>query len=565
MFVLTIVLLLIVSQADAQFSWAEKMGGTGISSSSDMITDNFGNTYLVGQFNSPSATFGSITLTGPGNTSSSDVYVAKYNTDGVAQWVKGIQGNGEDTGIGVDLDGQGNVYVTGTYRDSLWVGDSLFTSVQSNTRDVFVAKFDNNGDFIWAQRAYGPLQVEVFDIAVHDNGDFYITGAYNGDPDFGGVPFPSPGNNEVSYLAKYNADGQLVWLDYQYGTAGGGQSSRQSGAEVAIDPNGQQVYMAGWFSGDVTWGGTGGITLSSLGEQANPFLARYDSMGNIQWVKRFGAYQNQFFNSEPIVNDLAVKSTGDVILLAQFGGGIIFNDTDSVETDQSITTGSWHYESFLVSYDSLGSYQWRSMIVGDEAEASDMALDGSDNIYLTGSVDGDIDFGAIQHSQSTGSPFIAKFNSNGMALSSLYGAVYSEAGKMEISVDGNGNTYISGPFFSNASFPPINITSDGTQNTYLAKTGISSGIDGAMPEKAGMLLYPNPASNLINITSNDLLGEVEVVIYNTLGEVKLTKQFTIQAGNAAVSVDASQLQSGIYYVEMTGSGKIATTKLIMVR
>ena len=64
--------------------------------------------------------------------------------------------------------------------------------------------------------------------------------------------------------------------------------------------------------------------VSLLGDQRNPFLAKYDSTGNAGWVKRFGAYQLPSFNSEVKINDLVVKSNGDPILLAEFGGGIIF-------------------------------------------------------------------------------------------------------------------------------------------------------------------------------------------------------------------------------------------------
>ena len=110
-------------------------------------------------------------------------------------------------------------------------------------------KLDNNGNFIWAQQITGTATNKIFDIAVHNNGDYYVCGTFTGTLNFGGNSFSAVGNNENTYLAKYNSNGQFLWLDQQFGTTGGGQPSLQHVSEVAISSDGLNVYTAGWFFG----------------------------------------------------------------------------------------------------------------------------------------------------------------------------------------------------------------------------------------------------------------------------------------------------------------------------
>ena len=199
--------------ANAQFAWATNLGGSGIDDTRDMVVDDAGNSYVVGEFNSPDATFGNFMLVGEGSFAQPDVFVAKYNTNGVAQWAIAFQGNDQDQATGIDLDAQGNVYVTGIFFDSIMIGSTLLTNAPlNNSYDGFIAKLDNNGNFIWAQQISGATN-SIYDIAVHDNGDFYICGGFVGTISLGGSSFTQTGNNENTYIAKYNSNGQFLWLD----------------------------------------------------------------------------------------------------------------------------------------------------------------------------------------------------------------------------------------------------------------------------------------------------------------------------------------------------------------
>ena len=185
---------------------------------------------------------------------------------------------------------------------------------------------------------------------------------------------------------------------------------------------------------------------------------------------------------------------------------------------------------------------------------------GMTNIYLTGNVDGDIDFGAVQHTQQTGSPFVVKFNGTGTALSSV--TTSALAGDMEIGVDGGGNMYISGSYFAGATFSAQNINSTGLGSVYLAKAGMSTHINSASAV-APLSIFPNPAMDAVQITLVEVSGEVEINIYSISGELVLTNHLIANGGSTTANIDLPDLQIGPYLVEVSTRDK-RTTEIIII-
>ena len=73
---------------------------------------------------------------------------------------------------------------------------------------------------------------------------------------------------------------------------------------------------------------------------------------------------------------------------------------------------------------------------------------------------------------------------------------------------------------------------------------------------AGLKIYPNPAKNVLNITSDSFEAKT-VAIYNVLGAQVLSANVT----NAPINV--ASLSRGIYVVKVTEEGKTATRKLVI--
>jgi hypothetical protein len=123
--------------------------------------DALGNVYVVGSFYSLTLTLGAFTLT---NTDTSgffaDIYIVKYDASGNVLWAKSIGSTGQDEIASIATDPMGNIFVSGSfgYTPSITIGSYTLTNATNNNGwgyDIFVAKYDANGNVIWAQGAGG--------------------------------------------------------------------------------------------------------------------------------------------------------------------------------------------------------------------------------------------------------------------------------------------------------------------------------------------------------------------------------------------------------------------------
>jgi len=68
-------------------------------------------------------------------------------------WAKQAGGTIDDYGNSIAVDANGNIYVTGRFYGSSTFGTTNLTS--SGGSDIFVAKLDINGNWLWAKKAGG--------------------------------------------------------------------------------------------------------------------------------------------------------------------------------------------------------------------------------------------------------------------------------------------------------------------------------------------------------------------------------------------------------------------------
>lgn len=132
-----------------------------------------------------------------------DVFVGKWNANGVFQWAEKIDGSAPDANA-VAVDGQGNCYVTGDFGD-----DTLFGSVTVNggvNHDFYVAKYNTNGVFQWVQVGGGGRPDQGWGVVVDPFGYVYadLTLGYAGT--FGTFTLTGPsGNGDDFVLVKLDS------------------------------------------------------------------------------------------------------------------------------------------------------------------------------------------------------------------------------------------------------------------------------------------------------------------------------------------------------------------------
>jgi type IX secretion system substrate protein len=235
--------------------------------------DASGNVYVGGYFESSSITFSSTTI---GNNGYNDIFVVKYNTSGVFQWLKTAGGTDDDAVYGLAADATGNVYVTGHigYSSTVSFGTHSVTNSNSSIESV-IAKYDTNGNDLWAQSTSGDAFSlnAASSISLDAAGNAYIIGTYTSDSlhvgpvtlfntsylnGSGGGDF----ENDV-FVAKYKANGILSWAR----TAGGDSSDMGNGIAAGLN---KALYVTGQYDSPIF--SVGGQQLTSANSMGDAFI-----------------------------------------------------------------------------------------------------------------------------------------------------------------------------------------------------------------------------------------------------------------------------------------------------
>ena len=180
----------------------------------------------------------------------------KYDTSGNVTWAKSAGGTSNGSlGNSVATDATGNIYVTG-YFGSPTVTFGTTTLTNAGIGNIFIVKYDSNGNVIWAKSAGGIASDYANSVATDATGNIYITGFFSSSSiTFGTTTLTNAGNTDI-FIAKYDINGNVICAK----SAGG--ASNDQGNSVATDANGS-TYITGRFaSPSITFRTT---TLTNLG------------------------------------------------------------------------------------------------------------------------------------------------------------------------------------------------------------------------------------------------------------------------------------------------------------
>ncbi|MFH0894835.1 MAG: SBBP repeat-containing protein [Bacteroidota bacterium] len=297
---------------NGNYIWARNIGSyTGGENCFSIALGNTGNCYITGIFQD-STDFdpgpGTVYLTtAVGNI---NMYFAKYDSNGNYLWVKQICSATNDYSYDIAVDGSGNSFITGTFKNTVDFdpGSGTANLIAVGNDDIFFAKYDANGNYLWA-KSIGYYSVdEGHSIAVDGTGNCYIAGIFDGYPDFdpgsGTAHLQASGSEDV-FFAKYDANGNYLLAK------GIGNSHPEGVSNIVIDGSGNS-YITGHFEGTVDFDpGIGIVNLSSAGLW-DIYFAKYDGNGNYVWAHNLGSTGND------ISNRIAIDNSGNCYLTGQF-------------------------------------------------------------------------------------------------------------------------------------------------------------------------------------------------------------------------------------------------------
>ncbi|MFH1322201.1 MAG: SBBP repeat-containing protein [Bacteroidota bacterium] len=445
----TVCLLNNITKAQEVWTWAKGGGGDTTDMGYDVATDLSGNIYITGSFMSDTIVIGTDTLISNGDY---DVFLAKYDDDGNVLWARSFGGSDTDNGLNVSPDTLGNVYVTGYFKDSIFFAAD--TLVSAGHFDVFLVKFDVTGNPLWGVKGGGTGEERSMAISVDASGNVYITGKFFSPTSaFGSEVITNTdggGSTDDIFVVKYDQAGNIIWAK----SAGGTSFDRSF--DIAADVFGN-VYITGWFNSTTMTFDT--TTLNNNGF-FDFYILKYDSAGNEKWAKNAGG------NMEDEGFGIITDPSGYIYVTGNFHSASITFDTITL-------TSYGDRDMFIVKYDSSGSVVWAKNAGGNgQDRGEEVAIDKSGNVIIAGwffsvdmvlASDTMINYGERDI-------FVAKYDSSGNIIwGKTAGGSLMDIGN-SITVDTSGNIYVGGYYYTTNLTFGTNITNNnGDRDYFLAK------------------------------------------------------------------------------------------------
>lgn len=282
--------------------WAKSAQGNTDEDSRSIWVESNGNFYITGSFYSSNIYFDTIHLT---NNYSSDFYIAKYNASGNVKWVKSAGGNNYDFGNSVSADQNGNCYVTGNFASSNICFDSftLTNTDAGGSAQLFIVKYDSSGNALWAKSTQGNSDVRSRSIWAENNGHFYVTGQFfSSSINFDTIRLTNHSYNLADlYIAKYTSLGDVVWAK----SAGG--NGDEDSFNITADESGNSYISGNFGSSNISFDL---FNLINSDEYKDLFIVKYNSHGDVDWVKSAGGTWYDSGSSLSIDPDACILLTG---------------------------------------------------------------------------------------------------------------------------------------------------------------------------------------------------------------------------------------------------------------
>jgi hypothetical protein len=446
-----------ITPSSGKLLWAKRAGDASIDSGYAVTTLSDNSTIVTGGFLGQ-AEFGEgepneTVLTAIGQT---DIFIARYDMDGMLLWAKHAGGEDWDEGYGITTLSDDSVVVTGVFRYSATFGESepnetVLTS--TGYPDIFVARYDSNGMLLWAKRAGGIAIDEGNGIARLSDNSTVVTGGFLDSAVFGeGEPnetvLTSGGGTDDRdiFIARYSANGMLLWAKQAEGLG------MDEGCAITTLPDNTSI-VTGYFGGSATFGpGEANETVLTAAASAEVFIARYNPDGTLLWAKRAGGTGPCQGLGITTLSDDSVTLTGFFWGKATFGPG---------EPDETVLTSAGTYDVFIARYNPNGTLQWakRAGGGGDYWDWGYAITALSDNsVVVTGFFSESAKFGEGEINEtvltSAGYPdiFIARYNPAGMLMwAKAAGGTSTDAGHGITALSDN-STVVTGSFIGSATF-----------------------------------------------------------------------------------------------------------------
>jgi hypothetical protein len=252
-----------------------------------VVTDPSGNIYIAGYFGTGLAT---------SNQGQQDAYLIKYNPSGNIVWSRVLGASGDDGVTGMAINGT-NIYLTGYACGN---GLNFAGKTIRGACDVFVSKYESNGNRLWA-RLYGSNGNDIAaKITKVSSGGAVIVGTYQGALDANGATLNSDG-----FVTRIDPSGNTIWNRTV--------ATPKNDNAFAVTASNDAVYVGGDTRGSLD----GNVQASVYGSDAFLTKLSLDSAAT-QWTRYVMTPLARGIYWTARVTDFAFDSKGQLFV---FGNG----------------------------------------------------------------------------------------------------------------------------------------------------------------------------------------------------------------------------------------------------
>jgi len=307
--------------ASGNLLWARQFGSDGYDYASDIVVDNAGNSYIAGFVNV--GTIGQESFGGI-----SDMYIAKYDTNGNELWIKQIGTSSHDNLNGISISNDGYLLVTGHTE-----GQLAMTGVIGGygDKDIYLGKYDTDGTLIWDVQFGDGVGNDVLQDAA---GNIFLTAS--------------------SIIYRLDAAGAVIWEQNLSAEGAFGYFASNS---MAFDGSGNLL---------VTGRTTGSLFASSHGND-DLFVAKFDINGNRLWGKQLGSDQDEF------IGGIATDADSNIYITGYTYG-------------EMVSPHLGHYDFIIQKYTTEGNLLWTRQLGTNTLDSGrDILVNAAGDAYVTGS------------------------------------------------------------------------------------------------------------------------------------------------------------------------------------
>ena len=338
--------------------WVNTFGGVNDDEVFNLRLDASNNLYVAGSFQGTMDIDPGVGVNNLTSNGGKDIFLLKYTIDGNLIWGFNVGGPGDDEGLAVVLDANGDCYLSGNFTQTVDFDPGPAANSISSVGgvDMFLCKYSSDGSLQWV-KTFGGKAADTQTpggIAIDVLQNIYITGGFSQTISFEiGEPtgsLTSHGGTDV-FVAKFASDGTFLM---RFGFGGPDQDM---GKRVVVDPDGN-ILVTGLFRGDVDFDPGSGVYLKSgngTNGASDIFTAQYDFRGNLMWADAFGAVTSDQ-NDKSEGTSVALDGLGNCYITGKFYRTADFDP--SADTMNFISAGS--SDIFVLKLDNIGML-WTSL------------------------------------------------------------------------------------------------------------------------------------------------------------------------------------------------------------